>query len=135
MGAFDSSEEFSGTNLLEVVAQLDDGSCLKHPVLIDDELTVLKRVDVALDEQQIGTALDGQEAATRDIDAVAVLEMLDGSASGGLKLNDCLAVIGLLGVDDDLELHAVVVHDTLQCYEECESCADRMEITCTHPSG
>jgi len=33
-----------------MVAELDDGSRLKHTVLIDDELSMLQRVDIALDE-------------------------------------------------------------------------------------
>lgn len=40
-------------DLLEVVAELDDGRRLEHAVRVDDELPVLQRVDVGLDEQQV----------------------------------------------------------------------------------
>lgn len=36
-------------NLLEVVSEFD-GSALEHPLLANDELTMLQRIDVALDE-------------------------------------------------------------------------------------
>jgi len=38
------------SNLLEVVAELDDRRRLEHPVRVDDQAAVLERVDVALDE-------------------------------------------------------------------------------------
>ena len=37
-------------DLLEVVSEFDDGSVLEHPLLANDELTMLQRIDVALDE-------------------------------------------------------------------------------------
>ena len=37
-------------DLLEVVTELDNWRRAKHPVLVEDELTVLERVDVGLDE-------------------------------------------------------------------------------------
>ena len=40
-------------NLLEVVTKLDDGRCLKHALWVNDELAVLQRVNVGLDEQEI----------------------------------------------------------------------------------
>ena len=76
-------------NLLEMVAQLDDGRSLKHPVRVNDQLTMLKRVDVALDEEQVGAGLDGKEARARDVDPVRVPEMLDCGSSGGLELHQC----------------------------------------------
>jgi hypothetical protein len=36
-----------------VVTELDNGCRTEQPVLVDNELAVLERVDVALDEQQI----------------------------------------------------------------------------------
>ena len=103
-------------DLLEVVAELDDGRRLEHALRIDDELPVLERVDVALDEQQVRAALDGQEAATGHVDAVRIVEVLDRVTGSGLELDDGLTVIGRLGVDDDVELHAIVLHDTLEGY-------------------
>lgn len=45
--------ELEGPHLLEVIAQLDDRRSLKHSLRVDDQLAVLERVDVALDQQQI----------------------------------------------------------------------------------
>ena len=101
-------------NLLEVVAELDDRRGLKHALRVDRELAVLKRVNVTLDEEQVRAALDGQEAATGDIDTVCVVKVLDGVTGGGLKLNDSLPVIGRLRVYDDVELHALTLHDPLE---------------------
>jgi len=41
-------------NFLEVIAKLNDGCRLEHPLFVDYELAVLEGVDVALNEQQIG---------------------------------------------------------------------------------
>ena len=97
-----------------MVTQLDDGGRLEHALLVDDKLAMLERVDVALDEQKIGAALYGQETLARNIDAVGVLEVLDGSTSSGLELDDCVAVVCGLGVDDDLELETFRLHDALE---------------------
>ena len=97
-----------------MVTQLDDGGRLEHALLVDDELAMLERVDVALDEQEIGAALYRQETLARNIDAVGVLEVLDGSTSSGLELDDCVAVVCGLGVDDDLELETFRFHDALE---------------------
>lgn len=102
------------TNLLEVVAELDDGRALKHPLLVDDELSVLEGVDVALDQEKIRAALDGQEAGTGDVDTVGVLEVLDTRSGSGLELDDSLTIVVCLRVDDDIELHLLVGHDVLQ---------------------
>lgn len=40
-------------NLLEVVTKLDHRSGLEHPLRVDNELTMLQRVYVTLDEQQV----------------------------------------------------------------------------------
>jgi hypothetical protein len=97
-----------------MVTQFDDRGCLEHALLVDDELAVLERVDVALDEQKIGAALYRQETLARNVDAVGVLEVLDSSTSSGLELNDGVAVICGLGVDDDLELETFRLHDALE---------------------
>lgn len=97
-----------------MIAELDDGRALEHPLLVDDELTVLEGVDIALDEQQVGAALDGEEAVTRNVDTMCIVEVLDGGTGGGLELDDGLAIVSLLGVDDDLELHALRVHDAFE---------------------
>ena len=97
-----------------MVTQLDDRGRLEHALLVDDELTMLERVDVALDEQKIGAALHRQETLARNIDTVGVLEVLDGSTGCGLELDDCVAIICGLGVDDDLELETFRLHDALE---------------------
>ena len=48
---------------------------------------------------------------------MAVLEVLDGGTTSSLELNDRLAIVGLLGVDDDLEFHAFLFHDALEGLE------------------
>ena len=74
------------SDLLEVITKLDNRCGLEHPLLVDDKLTVLQRVDVTLDEEQVGTTLDGQETATRNVNTVGVVEVLDGSTGGSLEL-------------------------------------------------
>ena len=39
------------TYLLEVVAELDHGNVIEHPTRVDDQLAMLQRVYVALDQQ------------------------------------------------------------------------------------
>jgi hypothetical protein len=97
-----------------VVTQLDDRGRLEHALLVNDELAVLERVDVALDKQKIGAALHRQETLARNVNPMGVLEVLDGSTSSGFELNNCVAVICGLGVDDDLELETFQVHDALE---------------------
>ena len=74
-------------DLLEVVTELDDRRRLEHTLLIEEELTVLERVDVALDEEKIGAALHGQETVTRNVNSMSVLEVLNGSTSSSLELD------------------------------------------------
>ena len=74
------------SDFLEVITKLDNRCGLEHPLLVDDKLTVLQRVNVALDEEQVGTTLDGQETATRNVDTMGVVEVLDGSTSSSLEL-------------------------------------------------
>lgn len=73
-------------NLLEVIAELDHRCRLEHPALVQHELAVLQRVNVALDEEQIGASLDREEAITRNVDAMSILKVLDGGTSGSLEL-------------------------------------------------
>lgn len=110
-----------------MVTELNDGCTLEHPLLIDDELTVLKRVYVTLDKQQVGAALDGEEATTGNVDTMGVLEVLDSSTGSGLELDDGFAIVGLLGVDDDLELHALGVHDALERWMSMSFSSRRMQ--------
>jgi hypothetical protein len=101
-------------DLLEVVAELDHRRGLEHAALVEKELTVLQRVDVALDQEQIGTGFDWQEARPWDVDAMAVLEVLDGCAGGGLELDDGLAIFVGFGINYDLKLQTLGLHDALE---------------------
>lgn len=73
-------------HLLEVIAKFDHRSGLEHSLFIDHQLTVRQRVDVTLDEKEVRTTLDRQKAFARHINSVCVLEMLDRSTRGSLKL-------------------------------------------------
>ncbi len=48
---------------------------------------------------------------------MCVPEVLDCSTSSSLELNDGVALVGGLGVDDDLKLEALGVHDALERLE------------------
>lgn len=58
------------SNLLEVVTQFDHWGGVEHTSFIQDELSVLERVDIALDEQQVRTTLHGQESAPWNVDTM-----------------------------------------------------------------
>ena len=89
-------------DLLEVVTELNNGRGIEHTLRVDDELTVLERVDVALDEKQVRAALHGQEPTAGNVHTVGVVEMFDRVTSSSLKLDDSLAIIGGLRVDNDV---------------------------------
>lgn len=44
-------------HLFEVIAEFDDRDGVEDPRWVEDEVSVLERVNVALDEQEIGTTL------------------------------------------------------------------------------
>jgi len=96
--------------LLESVAEFNDGSLGEHAVGVHDELAVLKAVKIAGNQKQIGAALDRQEARSRNVDTMSTLEVLDGSTDGSLELDDWLAIIRNLVVDDDIKFHSTAVH-------------------------
>ena len=73
-------------DFLKVVTKLDHRGRLEHPALVQDELTVLQRVNVTLDKEQVGAGLDRKEARARNVDTVTVPEVLYGSTSGSLEL-------------------------------------------------
>ena len=107
-----------GGNFLEVVAELDERRWTEA-VGIHHELAVLEGVEIRLDEHEIGAGLDGQEATTRDVDAVGIVEMADGGADGRLELDDADVRLALLvgwdgfAVGDDLHAELVVLHHAL----------------------
>ena len=78
-------------DLLKVITKLDYRGRLEHPAFVQDQLTVLQRVNVTLDKEQVGARLDRKETGTRNVDTVSILEVLDGSTSGGLELCSSLA--------------------------------------------
>jgi len=97
-----------------MITQLDHRCGVEHAGLVEEELTVLERVNVTLDQEQVGAALDGQEALSRNINSMSVLEVLDSGTSSSLELNDSVTIIGGLGVDDDIKLHTLELHDALE---------------------
>lgn len=107
-----------GGDLLEVVAELDEGS-RAEAVGVHHKLAVTESVEVRLDEHEVGASLDGQETATGNVDTVGVVEVTDGGTDSGLELDN--ADIGLtllvgrdaLAVGDDLHGELVVLNDAL----------------------
>lgn len=108
------TEDYIPTHLLEVIPKLNYRCSPKESVAAHLQLTVLERVYVALDEQQVRAALHRQESRARDVDPVRVLEVLNRGAGGGLELHNLRTVVVDLGVDDDFELHALGLHDALE---------------------
>ena len=102
------------THLLEMVAKLDHGNVIKHSVRVHHQLAVLQRVNVTLDQQQIRARFDGKESVARNVDTVGALEMLDGCSRRRFKLDDCLAIVRRLWINDDLQIHPLVFHDPSQ---------------------
>lgn len=76
----------AATDLLEMVAQFDNGSRVEHPAGIQDQSSVFQGIDVAFDQEQIGAVLHGKESAARHVDTVRVLEVLDRSSRRSLQL-------------------------------------------------
>ena len=81
------------THLLKMVTKLDHGRVLKHPARIDHQLAVLQRIDVTLDQQQIGARFHRKEPAARDVHAVRAFEVLDSCSRCRLELDDRLAIV------------------------------------------
>ena len=73
-------------NLFEMVTQFDDRCCLEHPLLVDDELTMLERIDVTLDEKKVGARFDGQEPRTWHVDTMGISKMFNGCTGRSFKL-------------------------------------------------
>ena len=84
-----------------MVAELDHRNVIEHPTRVDYQLAVLQRINVALDQQQIRARLYREEPATRNVDAVCTLEVLDGSSCSRLELDDPLAIVQGFFVNDD----------------------------------
>ena len=108
---------FKVGDLLELVTEFDDGRAAELTRLVHAEHTMLKVVQLGLDQQEIGARLDGKETRTWDVDTNGTVKVLDSSADSGLELDDSLATVGDLVVDDDLEVERILVHNTLDGLE------------------
>ena len=84
-----------------MISQFDNRRSLKHPLLVNNKLTMLQRIYIALDQQKITAALDWQESFAGDVDAMSVLEMFDGGSGGGFELDDYVTLVCSFGIDDD----------------------------------
>ena len=119
-----------------MVTKLDHRRVLKHPAWIDHQLAVLQRIDITLDQQQIGARFHGKESAARDVDAVRAFEVFDGCTRRRLELDDGLAVVQVLLVDDDLQIQVLGLHHPLESRQiepkvigvEDLEFADRLEL-------
>lgn len=69
-----------------MIPQLDDWHSSEHSVLADNQLTVLQSVNITLDQEQIRARLDRKEPRTRHVDAMGIVEVLDGCTSRRFKL-------------------------------------------------
>ena len=55
----ESGIDKENANLLEMITQLDNRCGIEHACLVQEESAMLERVNVTLDQKQVGTALDG----------------------------------------------------------------------------
>ena len=53
MGALDGYLQVCTACLFEMITQFDNGCRLEHPVHVDHKLPMLKRINVAFDEEEI----------------------------------------------------------------------------------
>ncbi|GAO50234.1 hypothetical protein G7K_4366-t1 [Saitoella complicata NRRL Y-17804] len=105
-------------DLLVLRTELDQG-CRTETGGSHDELSVVKGVEIRLDEEEVRASLDRQESATGDVDTVCALEVLNGITDGSLELDDVNVRLALLVgrdglvVRDDLQLQLLVLDDAL----------------------
>ena len=90
--------------LFKVVAEFDKRHGSKLSRRIGDEFTVMQTVQIRGDQEKIRSALDRQESISRYIDTVSIVEMLDGSTNGSLKLNDLFTRLSGLVVNNNFEI-------------------------------
>ena len=109
-------------DFLEIGSEFDEGGG-PESALIDHELTVLESVQIGFDEHEIGASLYGQEATTRYVHTVRVLEVTDSGTDSGFKLDNGDVGFALLVsgnsfvVGDDFHLELVVFNDTFDGLE------------------
>lgn len=121
-------------HLLEGISKLDDRGGAEQPVGVHDQRAVLERVEIAGDEQQVGTRLDGQESVSGHVDALGVSEVLDGGSDGGLELKDGSAIVGDLVVDDDFHGELLLLHHSLHSLQVDPHCSKQTPIHRQRPS-
>lgn len=80
-------------------------------------------------QQQIRATLDRQEPGPRDVDTNSAIKVLDGGSDSSLELDDGLSVVGYLVVDNDFEIHAVVVHYALDGAERDPEAVRRAKVS------
>jgi len=108
---------FEVRNLLEVVAELDNGRSTKLSGLVHGQDSVFQVVKFRLDQEQVRARLDWQETGSGNVDTNGRVKVLDSGTNGSLELDDSLTLVGDLVVDNDLQAQCVVIHDTLDCAE------------------
>ena len=69
-------------DLLEMVAELNDGRGEEHASGVHDEPTVLEEVEIRGDEKKVGARLDGQETTSGYVDTVSVSDANEKSEQG-----------------------------------------------------
>lgn len=69
-----------------MIAEFDHRNTVKLPVVVDHELPVLERVEVALNQEQVRTGLYRQEARAGNVDSTHILEVLYCRACSRLQL-------------------------------------------------
>ena len=104
--------------LLEMISQFNNRCSLKHPLLVNNKLTMLQRIYITLDQQQVTATLDWQESFTRDVDAMSVFEMLNSGSGGGFELDDRVTLIGCFGINDNFQFHTIVGHYLFESYRK-----------------
>lgn len=107
-------------NLLVMAAQLYERRAAKSQ-RAQLQLAAVHRVQVRLDQQQIGRGLDGQEAASGHIDTVRIAKVSDCGADGSLQLDDIKVHTRLggegLDVGDNLHAQFIVLNHALDGLE------------------
>ena len=99
-------------DFLKVTAELDERG-RAEAVRVHDKLAVLKSVEVRLDQHEVRAGLDRQESAAGNVDTMGIAEVPDGSADGGLELENAYVGLALLVCRDGLfvgdDFHAKLV--------------------------
>ena len=97
-----------------MVTEFDHRRVLEHSAWVDHQLSVFQRINIALDQKQVRARFHGKEPAARNVDSMGALEVFDGRSGRRFELDDCLAIVCLLGIDDDFQIHAIGLHHTLE---------------------